>query len=359
MASSMCGEVISSRKVLLAILWSVVTLLSLGALVTAALLAVRIETRYYHLAANYQNNYDTDDYYQWYQEHCGDGQEEEGGRALEEGEDNNDSNEGGESGDRDEGDNDECQRHESWDEDTNPYDDADWPNSYYPALASASSFGVKFAALYTAALAVALSLYGSLAVVGFSSIRGQYIAPCFGGGSGVDSALRARIRVGAFMGCLVFFSNLCLVVAVLLGEFRIEDYVDSDQKQDVDSYAIERVSHVMAVLCGFLAVLYGTYALFVFAFKDDIISPGDEAEGLIGRGREESHMELSRIGRNNGPGGVGADGGAIGSDGTRGAYEPPLSPSGVGGVVGMSPGVVGKMQKDSDGFLTTHTTESY
>mmetsp|Transcript_46897 Transcript_46897/g.142069 ORF Transcript_46897/g.142069 Transcript_46897/m.142069 type:complete len:121 (+) Transcript_46897:1843-2205(+) len=120
----------------------------------------------------------------------------------------------------------------------------------------------------------------------------------------------------------------------------------------------------MAVLCGFLAVVYGMYAILVFAFKDDIISPYDEAEALMGRSRIENqpgegHMELSRIGRNVALSGAVADAGAVGSDGTRVVYKPPLSPGGVG-VVSMSPGVLGKMKKDPDGFLTTHaTTDSY
>uniref|UniRef100_A0A7S4JI85 Uncharacterized protein n=1 Tax=Odontella aurita TaxID=265563 RepID=A0A7S4JI85_9STRA len=224
MAPSMCGSIVSSHRSLLSLIWSVVTLLSFGAFVTAALFAMRIEGQYNHLAAEYRINGYNADYYQWYEEHCGDRQEQDG-RMLEDGDSNSEDREG-ESGDH-ESEGYECGNQDSWEGYINPYEDADWPNSYYPTLASTSSFGVKFAALYTATLAVALSLYGSMAVVGFSSIRGQYIAPCFGGGGGsVDSARRARIRLGAFMGCLIFFANLCVLIAVLLGEFRVRKMGD-------------------------------------------------------------------------------------------------------------------------------------
>ena len=77
---------------------------------------------------------------------------------------------------------------------------------------------MTFAGIYTATVAVGLSLYGSLAIVGFSSVRGQYIAPCLGDGG---TAVQSRMHLGIFMGALILFSCLCLVCAVVFGEFRV------------------------------------------------------------------------------------------------------------------------------------------
>ena len=74
---------------------------------------------------------------------------------------------------------------------------------------------MTFVALYTAAMAVALTMYGSTAIVGFTSLRGVYIAPCFS----YPSA--SRFKVGIFGGAIIFFANLLLVCAVVFGEVRV------------------------------------------------------------------------------------------------------------------------------------------
>jgi hypothetical protein len=73
---------------------------------------------------------------------------------------------------------------------------------------------MTFVAVYTMALAVVLNLYGSTAIVGFTSLRGDYIAPCF-------SSEHNSMKVGIFGGAIVIFANLLLLCAVVLGEFRV------------------------------------------------------------------------------------------------------------------------------------------
>jgi hypothetical protein len=63
-------------------------------------------------------------------------------------------------------------------------------------------------------LATGLSMYGSMAIVGFTSLRGVYIAPCFSIGSN-------KLKVGIFGGMIVVFANLLLVCAVVLGEVKV------------------------------------------------------------------------------------------------------------------------------------------
>jgi len=50
---------------------------------------------------------------------------------------------------------------------------------YARALASTSSSSMAFVAVYASALSLALGLYGSTAIVGFTSLTGRYIGPCF------------------------------------------------------------------------------------------------------------------------------------------------------------------------------------
>lgn len=177
MAPSLCGSVVSSKRSLLALGWTLTSLLSLAAFITAAIYAVHVRTHYRHIAQTYTTN--NDDYYSNY--NC----------------------EGGDGGEG-------CRSHDSRDSQDEAY--------YYNSLASVSSGSMTFAGIYTATVAVGLSLYGSLAIVGFSSVRGQYIAPCLGGGG---TAVQSRMHLGIFMGALILFSCLCLVCAVVFGEFRV------------------------------------------------------------------------------------------------------------------------------------------
>jgi len=135
----------------------------------------------------------------------------------------------------------------------------------YPLMASTSSRAMTFVALYTMCLSVALCLYGSTAIVGLTSLRGVYIAPCFS-----SSGVASTMKVGMFGGAIVIFANLLLLCAVIFGEFRVEDYLDDRQKEEInEKYAVERIATVLAVTCMFLSVLYMIFAVLLFVSYDE------------------------------------------------------------------------------------------
>lgn len=88
-------------------------------------------------------------------------------------------------------------------------------------LTSMESGSMAFTAAYTVILAMALILYGSTTIVGFTSLRGVYIAPCF--------STPSQLNLGIFGGAIVFFANMLLVCAVIFGEVRVSvvEYRDS------------------------------------------------------------------------------------------------------------------------------------
>eukprot|EP00568_Trieres_chinensis_P002585 CAMPEP_0183302780 /NCGR_PEP_ID=MMETSP0160_2-20130417/8443_1 /TAXON_ID=2839 ORGANISM="Odontella Sinensis, Strain Grunow 1884" /NCGR_SAMPLE_ID=MMETSP0160_2 /ASSEMBLY_ACC=CAM_ASM_000250 /LENGTH=321 /DNA_ID=CAMNT_0025465593 /DNA_START=176 /DNA_END=1142 /DNA_ORIENTATION=- len=277
MAPSLCGQVVSSKRSLLAVAWSVATVLAFSSFVAAGLFSARIERRYAYLARLYGGN-DDDEYQKWYEEDCDDKDEKE-----KEGDGGGGEGDGG--GDRarrlarelegsGDGKDDACHR-------SGDSSDEDFPYSYYPTLASQSSTAVTFAALNAGGLAVTLSLYGSLSIVGFSSVKGAYIAPCLGT---TRSPAAARTHLGVFLGMLVLFSNVCLVCAVVLGEFRVTDYLDEEDHEELDPYKIESIARILCALCTTLAVVYGLYAVLLFALKDDIIPDDGTGSGVRGGG---------------------------------------------------------------------------
>ena len=161
--ASICGSFIGSKRALLAFTWTVTTLLTFVGFFVAVVFVMRIQSHYRYLNRLYASD---DDY---------GNQQQEGG----EGEDEHNSE--------------------------------DYRNQQlYPLLSSTSSAGVTFVGLWMMFLSVALTLYGSTAIVGFTSFQGVYIAPCF--------ASRNQMKVGIFGGAIVVFANMLLLCAVLFGE---------------------------------------------------------------------------------------------------------------------------------------------
>jgi hypothetical protein len=173
---SLCGSFLSSKRSLVAFIWSVTTLLQLIAFLMAIIMTIQINVQYKRMARMYaaNSNDDGDDVYN------GNGEQQQEG-------------EGGGSQD---------------------HNSADNESLLYSMLASTSSRSITFVAIYTMTLAMALNLYGSTAIVGFTSLRGVYIAPCF-------SSEHSSMKVGMFGGAIVIFANLLLLCAVVLGEFRV------------------------------------------------------------------------------------------------------------------------------------------
>lgn len=208
--NALCGSLITSRRSFLALAWTLTTLLSFFAFGVSIFLGIKITNQY--------NSMQTDDYADWYKD-------EYGNRYLNE--DNNDNNnaEGNEGQ--------EEQNHGSNDGDSLDED-------FFESLATTNSRGLVFAGIYTAALGIALSLYGSTVVVGFMSAKGEYIPPCFSfrsmtmnddedGISDEDSITgprklwKEKIHRGIFLGSLVIFANLMLLCAIIFGELQVRN----------------------------------------------------------------------------------------------------------------------------------------
>lgn len=161
---------------MVAFTWTITTVLTLFAFLTAIALTIQIHSHYRRM----ERYYGSDDWYQQYitNDDGGDGHEGGGG-----------------------GSHDQVEQYKEIQE-------------AYVLLATVSARNMTFVAVYTMLLATALSLYGSTAIVGFTSLRGVYIAPCFSSDSN-------KMRVGIFGGAIVLFANLLLVCAVILGEVRV------------------------------------------------------------------------------------------------------------------------------------------
>lgn len=220
MAPVLCPAV-SSKRSLLGLGWSVNTLLTVLSFITAAVITTSIHIHYNKLAGMeqmYYNNADRDDHDENDREESGDHEsgDKEGGRWL-------------------------LHRYleDKADEDHHSEDEQKAVN--YTLLASVNSTAITFSFFYTALLSLALTLYGSMAVVGFTNIRGSYIEPCFPSDPSdiIDpakvvtvspdllkerSTRKMNLKAGIFMGLLVLFANLCLVTAVVLGEVRVSYY---------------------------------------------------------------------------------------------------------------------------------------
>merc|ERR1711966_45802 len=100
-----------------------------------------------------------------------------------------------------------------------------------------------------------------MAIVGFTSLRGVYIAPCFSIGSN-------KLRVGIFGGMIVIFANLLLVCAVVLGEVKVNSNYNDDPEREQDGegepYEVERIATILAVTFIFLSALYTIFAVLLF-----------------------------------------------------------------------------------------------
>lgn len=148
----------------------------------------------------------------------------------------------------------------------------------YKVLESVSSFSVIFAGLYTVVLAFILSCFGSLCVVGYVSFKGKYIAPIY---TGTGSSNVNPKFAGIFLGALVLFSNMCLVIAVILGEFEVGNYLDQHEKQELGYFRIEKISRLLATIAMGLSLLYTLYSILFFTSKEVLVTtPNEENENI-------------------------------------------------------------------------------
>jgi hypothetical protein len=164
---SICGSFIGSKRALLAFTWTLTTILTLVAFLASIAFLVQINSHYRYLQRTHGDSSNN--------------------RFLKEDEHSQD------------------EKRNSKDEEIN----------WYPILARTSSGAITFVGVYFMFLSIAFQIYGSTAIVGFTSLKGAYIAPCFPN--------RNRLKIGIFGGAVVIFANLLLLVAVILGEFRVSN----------------------------------------------------------------------------------------------------------------------------------------
>ena len=178
MAPSLCGSFLADRRSLVALTWTLITVLTMLAFVGSAGMVIHWHTQYKRMEHYYEEQYEQSLY-----------QHEQQQQQQQEGEE---------------------QQHGG----SQDYERSREQYEAYIALASIRSGTMTFAAIYTVIVALGLSLYGTTAIVGFTSLRGDYIAPCFSSGS-------SNLKMGIFGGAVVFFANLLLVCAVIFGEVRV------------------------------------------------------------------------------------------------------------------------------------------
>jgi hypothetical protein len=94
---------------------------------------------------------------------------------------------------------------------------------------SMTSGSVTFVSVYTMIIAMGLSLYGTTAIVGFTSLRGDYIGPCF------SSSGSSTLKLGMFGGAIIMFANLLLVCAVFFGEVMVSMH-DVAERRDLTQF---------------------------------------------------------------------------------------------------------------------------
>mmetsp|Transcript_28910 Transcript_28910/g.62006 ORF Transcript_28910/g.62006 Transcript_28910/m.62006 type:complete len:318 (-) Transcript_28910:2284-3237(-) len=228
---SLCGGFLTDKRSMVAFTWSVTTVLTIFAFATALVLTIKVHTHYKYLERYYEGDdwYQTNDAYYNYE------------NSQDEG--NNNNNNG----------------------DSHDEKYRDQIRESYMLLSSMSAKSVTFVAFYTMLLATALTMYGSMAIVGFTSLRGVYIAPCLSIGSN-------KLRVGIFGGAIVIFANLLLVCAVVLGEVKVNEnyYNDREKEEDENNngegvpYEVERIATILAVTFIFLSALYTIFAVLLF-----------------------------------------------------------------------------------------------
>ena len=121
----------------------------------------------------------------------------------------------------------------------------------------------------------------------------------------------------------------------------MDAYIKDDVKDEIGSYAVERVSTVLAGLCMFLAVLYFSYSILLFSFKDDILEDMVDGRKEMELGGISSRVPARRNTHTNSD--------VDQSLGSGLEYQPPIG-VGTGGQ---------KILQDSAGFITNQSTESY
>lgn len=206
------GKAISSKRGLLASLWSIVTILTAISFFTAFIFAMST------------TNDESKDYqYQNYN-------------------DNNGNGEGSQDGEE---------------------------KARYDPEVAVTSRALAFSALWTGVLAALLSVFGTV-ILGWQSPTGLYYTCC---SSSVHQT--TPLGIGSFIGALLMFANLTLVCSVLFGEFQIRDNHEGEERGGGAANPVygqrETRSTAFSIMCMVLTILYAGFAALTLAHATDII----------------------------------------------------------------------------------------
>lgn len=190
MTPSLCGSFLVDKRSLVAFTWTITTVLTFVAFLVSFGMILHVHSHYMWMEKMYVQDYQSNN-----------NNDEGHNRYLQEGA------EGGQG-----------EQQQAGSGDNKHSADKQENEQEMEAFALTMSSGsVTFVAVYTIIIAIGLSMYGTTAIVGFTSLRGDYIAPCF------SSSGSSTFKLGIFGGAIVLFANVLLVCAVFFGEVTVSN----------------------------------------------------------------------------------------------------------------------------------------
>lgn len=240
-APSLCGFFLHNKRSLIAFTWTLTTLLTIAAFILTLVYVGHVHTHYMRMEHYYEEQYA---YAQQQRNQY----------------------------------NDDANNNKNNNNNHNSQDEREYEHRMQ--LAHVASRSMTFVSLYTMTLSVALVLYGSTAIVGFTSLRGVYIAPCFS-----SQGYSSKLKVGLFGGAIIVFANLLLVCAVIFGEVHVQDWGQGDGRdEEGEPFEVERIATILAICCMFLSALYTIFAILLFLYYvSDDTSLEDDDDGVVAK----------------------------------------------------------------------------
>ncbi|KAL7431656.1 hypothetical protein ACHAXH_001547 [Discostella pseudostelligera] len=181
-----------------------------------------------------------------------------------------------------------------------------------------------FAAIWTAVLSGILAVYGTV-ILGVRMPTGKYYACCAG-----NVHRMTPLSLGAFGGSLLMFANLTLVFAILFGAFEIrhlsfgggQNEDDDDDDAESNNNIVYQSSFAFSIMCMFFTILYASFSALIFHNSYKLIEESvAEARDELLVNAEGHHISEM----NSAPGYIGGDrfgvarsyGKSVGSGGTK------------------------------------------
>jgi hypothetical protein len=70
------------------------------------------------------------------------------------------------------------------------------------------------------------------------------------------------------------------VIAVVLGEFQVGNYLDEKEKEELGNFAIEKTANLLGTMSMFLSVLYALYSIMLFTSMRELLEPKNQNQRL-------------------------------------------------------------------------------